>query len=166
MKKPAKRKRIGTSTVGKPPLPSEASSFPSRHNKKKTSKWWTYYEDTSDPDVAKCLYCGALIGCKGSNGTTPLKNHVERCKKLPANIDRKQALIEFDPKTRVNDDGTTEVVNVPKLWQFDQVATRKGLARMIVVDELPFIFVEKEGFHSFCKLMNPAFDIPSCSTIR
>ena len=34
-------------------------------------------------------------------------------------------------------------------WRFDQEATRKTLACMIVTDELPFKFVESKGFRKF-----------------
>lgn len=115
--------------------------------------------------MAKCIYCSALIGCASKQGTTPLKNHVERCKSYPPNIDRKQKMIDFESKTIVKEDGSTEIVNAPKLWQFDHDHTRYALARMIIVDELPFMFVEHEGFRYFCKSMNPAFSIPSRSTV-
>ncbi|KAL8140058.1 hypothetical protein V2J09_006079 [Rumex salicifolius] len=47
-------------------------------------------------DHAKCKYCSTLIGCLPKNGTTCLKNHVQRCKKFPANLDRTQKMIELD----------------------------------------------------------------------
>lgn len=32
---------------------------------------------------------------------------------------------------------------------------------MLIVDELPFSFVEQEGFRAFCKVINPHFILPS-----
>ncbi|WOH15062.1 hypothetical protein DCAR_0934596 [Daucus carota subsp. sativus] len=32
---------------------------------------------------------------------------------------------------------------------------------MLIMDELPFMFVEREGFRLFCKAMHPEFLIPS-----
>ena len=34
---------------------------------------------------------------------------------------------------------------------------RKMLAKMIIVDELAFRFVEREGFHAFCDALQPKF---------
>ena len=56
-------------------------------------------------------------------------------------------------------------VDVPMLWEFEQEIARRALARMIIVDELPFMFVEREGFRSFCNALNPRFVVPSRPTI-
>ncbi|KAL4281244.1 hypothetical protein GQ457_03G011920 [Hibiscus cannabinus] len=115
--------------------------------KKKRLKWWAHFTDNEeDPTFASCKYCRQLIGCSTKNGTTPLANHISRCKKYPPNLDKKQKLIDFESRTLINEDGTTETVSVPKLWKFDQDFCRKKLAKMIIVDELPFAFVEREGF--------------------
>jgi len=42
---------------------------------------------------------------------------------------------------------------------------RKALEKMIILDELPFNFVENQGFKSFCQVMQPRFDVPSRLTI-
>uniref|UniRef100_A0A9I9EK68 HAT C-terminal dimerisation domain-containing protein n=1 Tax=Cucumis melo TaxID=3656 RepID=A0A9I9EK68_CUCME len=44
---------------------------------------------------------------------------------------------------------------------FTQENCRKMLARMVILDELSFKFVESEGFHQFCRALNPKFVIPS-----
>ena len=49
--------------------------------------------------------------------------------------------------------------------EFDQDDCRKFLCRMIIIDELPFRFVEKEGFKLFMKVAQPCFHIPSCTTV-
>lgn len=41
----------------------------------------------------------------------------------------------------------------------------KALARMVIVGELPFIYVKREGFRDFCKTMHPDFVVPSRYTI-
>uniref|UniRef100_A0A9I9EIR0 HAT C-terminal dimerisation domain-containing protein n=1 Tax=Cucumis melo TaxID=3656 RepID=A0A9I9EIR0_CUCME len=48
---------------------------------------------------------------------------------------------------------------------FTQENCRKMLARMVILDELPFKFVESEGFHQFCRALNPKFVIPSRVTV-
>ncbi|GMI66222.1 hypothetical protein HRI_000291500 [Hibiscus trionum] len=88
--------------------------------KKKKSKWWTHYSDTGDSTFASYKYCKTLIGCETKNSTTPLANHIKRCKKYPPNLDKRQKLIDFKIETLVNEDGIVETVNAPKLWEFDQ----------------------------------------------
>jgi hypothetical protein len=46
-------------------------------------------------------------------------------------------------------------------WRFDQNASRQALASMIILDELPFFFVEGEGFKKFVAISCPRFHIPS-----
>uniref|UniRef100_A0A9I9EA04 Zinc finger BED domain-containing protein RICESLEEPER 2-like n=1 Tax=Cucumis melo TaxID=3656 RepID=A0A9I9EA04_CUCME len=48
---------------------------------------------------------------------------------------------------------------------FTQENCRKMLARMVILDEFPFKFVESEGFHQFCRALNPKFVIPSRVTV-
>ena len=93
-----------------------------------------------------------------------MKNHVIGCKQNPENIDKKQKLIDLESKTRISEDGSTETTTVPRLWEFNPEVIRRALARMLIVDELPFSFVEREGFRYFCKVMNAHFNVPSCST--
>jgi hypothetical protein len=42
---------------------------------------------------------------------------------------------------------------------------KEALARMIIVYELPFKFVEGEGFHDFMKKVESRFQIPSRYTV-
>ncbi|KAG5548554.1 hypothetical protein RHGRI_014043 [Rhododendron griersonianum] len=51
------------------------------------------------------------------------------------------------------------------IWKFDQVACRNALAKMIIIDELPFKFVDHEGFSEFCTVMQPYFNVISRFTV-
>ena len=42
---------------------------------------------------------------------------------------------------------------------------RQALVKMVIIDELPFNFVEGKGFRLFSRTMQPRFDIPSRFTI-
>ena len=148
-----------TKTI-RPPQPSVSGS-----RTRRTSKYWSHFHRTTDPGVVKCKYCGKLIRASSRNGTSALKNHLDRCKKYPANLDKMQKLIDFDTKTIVNEDGSVQTVSIPKCWHFDHDLSRKAIARMVIVDELPFIHVEREGFREFCKTMHPDFVVPSRYTI-
>uniref|UniRef100_A0A3Q7HN75 Uncharacterized protein n=1 Tax=Solanum lycopersicum TaxID=4081 RepID=A0A3Q7HN75_SOLLC len=50
-------------------------------------------------------------------------------------------------------------------WKFEQEVCRRALVEMIILDELPFSFVEKEGFKKFMSKVQPLFLIPSRRTI-
>ena len=86
---------------------------------------------------------------------------------LLANIDLKHKKLDLHTETIVMQDGVTETVSAPSVRQFDQDSIRKALAGMLILDELPFKFMEREGFRFFCKAMNPHFIIPSrFTTVR
>ncbi|GKA32858.1 zinc finger BED domain-containing protein RICESLEEPER 2-like protein [Tanacetum coccineum] len=50
-------------------------------------------------------------------------------------------------------------------WKFDQQTVRRSLAYMLVVDELPFKFVEGKGFKHFLNATQPLFHTPSRITM-
>ena len=52
---------------------------------------------------------------------------------------------------------------IPRRWSQD--ACRKALVKMVIIDELPFSFVENKGFRHFCGVSIPRFDVPSRRTI-
>ncbi|CAO2830618.1 unnamed protein product [Amaranthus hypochondriacus] len=138
----------------------------SKGKRKKPSTAWDHFSEIpGDSNYAKCLYCNAKISCSAANGTNAMKRHTMRCKKTPFFIDKRQTILDFESKTRVNTDGTVETVSVPKLWRFNQDEIRKAIAEMIIIDELPFSFVEREGFSKLCKVAIPDFILVSCATI-
>ncbi|KAL4367731.1 hypothetical protein GQ457_05G022200 [Hibiscus cannabinus] len=127
---------------------SNSSISNAKGERKKMSYVWDHFKEISDSnneaksekDVVECNYCGKCIAYKPSYGTSGMKNHIARC-------------------------GTSKIVQVPTCWQFDQDNCRKALARMLIVDELSFVFVEHEGFRYFCKQLCPKFVPPSCKTV-
>ncbi|KAF7815256.1 zinc finger BED domain-containing protein RICESLEEPER 2-like [Senna tora] len=52
-----------------------------------------------------------------------------------------------------------------KIDTFDQHECRMTLAQMIIVDELPFRFVENEGFRLYSNKLQPKFVVPSRTTV-
>ena len=60
---------------------------------------------------------------------------------------------------------SSDNVGVIGSWSFDQEAIRNALANMVIVDELPFKFVEVEGFKQFISVACPRFKIPSRITV-
>ncbi|KAL4279280.1 hypothetical protein GQ457_03G012660 [Hibiscus cannabinus] len=152
---------------------SNSSISNAKGERKKMSYVWDNFKEISysnneaksEKDVVECNYCGKCIAYKPSYGTSGMKNHIARCKRFPANLNRKQKLVDFESKTITSPGGTSKIVQVPTCWQFDQDNCRKALARMLIVDELPFVFVEHEGFRYFCKQLCPKFVSPSRKTV-
>ena len=48
---------------------------------------------------------------------------------------------------------------------YSEERIRLVLARMIIIDELPFKFVERQGFQKFMEIVEPRFLIPHHTTI-
>ena len=55
--------------------------------------------------------------------------------------------------------------NVLVVANYSEEMIRLALARMIIIDELPFKFVEWQGFQEFMKIVEPWFPIPHRTTI-
>ena len=83
-----------------------------------------------------------------------MKYHMNLCNQNPNNINSAQAQLVLQSK---GVEGEGNITN----WRFDQEAIRKSLACMIVIDELPFKFVESKGFRKFMSVACPKLHIPS-----
>ena len=89
-----------------------------------------------------------------------MKYHIGSCKKNPSNVvDTSQGQLVLPRKGVEGGEGNLST------WRFDQEACRKGLTQMIVIDELPFKFVESKGFKKFIFVACPTFYIPSRTTM-
>jgi hypothetical protein len=94
-----------------------------------------------------------------------LWGHVRNCKKnlKNKNNDKSQPTIAYHyKKTAVEGENDTKEIEV---HQFSIKKIRLALARMIIVDELPFRFVEHEGFNYYMNVVEPRFPIPSRVTV-
>ena len=106
------------------------------------------------------VLCKSYAASTSSNGTSSMNTHLRTCPKFPRDtVDKGQNLINFLPSSTGAKEG------VISTWKFDQAQSRKALAKMIIVDELPFSFVEKEGFKNFMRVTMPQFHIPSRRTV-
>ncbi|XP_070049406.1 uncharacterized protein [Nicotiana tomentosiformis] len=75
-------------------------------------------------------------------------------------VAKSQSKLAFQPVLMGN---KGDIAVVP--WKFDQEQCRKALCRMVIIDELPFSFVEKEGYMNFMKVAQYFFRIPSRRTV-
>ncbi|XP_042396475.1 zinc finger BED domain-containing protein RICESLEEPER 2-like [Zingiber officinale] len=112
--------------------------------KPRSEVWDHFIKFTNDASEikAKCKYCDKKKFCDPyRNGTTSLRSHITSCKKHPDVVETIQAQLSLQSSR----EGEVSLTS----WKFDQDASRKALARMIIMDELPFKFVEREGFKTF-----------------
>ncbi|XP_019173583.1 PREDICTED: zinc finger BED domain-containing protein RICESLEEPER 2-like [Ipomoea nil] len=85
------------------------------------------------------------------------------CLKNPHSKDTRQSLLTFQAIT--NSDVSPGTVGELGTWVFNQEAIRRALVEMIIIDELPFRFLEGPGFRKFILVVCPRFKIPSRWTI-
>ncbi|XP_022874249.1 zinc finger BED domain-containing protein RICESLEEPER 4-like [Olea europaea var. sylvestris] len=149
-----------------PSLPPRA---PSTLGKRKSSRLASYVWDhftllgsRDDPDVrCKCNYCEVDYACGTKKcGTSTLSNHLtNQCKKYPGRlVDKKQKILSFETK---KEGSGSNLVAVGQSKEECRVAC----AKMVVLDELPFRFVEGRGFRFFCSVACPQFRAPSRRTL-
>ncbi|KAL0003920.1 hypothetical protein SO802_011481 [Lithocarpus litseifolius] len=86
--------------------------------------------------------------------------HMKVCKKWPFPRDDKQKPLSFQEK-REGKSGS----NVLVVANYSEERIRLALTRMIIIDELPFKFVERQGFQEFMEIVEPRFPIPHHTTI-
>ncbi|KAJ9543902.1 hypothetical protein OSB04_023609 [Centaurea solstitialis] len=127
---------------------------------------WDHFEKIFNDDGiiirGKCLYCMKEYKAESKkHGTATLKNHMEACLKNPHAMEMKQKMLAF--KSGKSDSGSGGALTS---WVFNQEVVRKALAKIIIIDELSFRFVEGRGFKQFMESSCPRFKIPSRWTVN
>jgi hypothetical protein len=158
--------------LDEPTLPTESQPIPSntKQFKEPTSKVWEHFtklgRGNPEEPKATCNYCKKPYKCHSrKNGTSTLWGHVRNCKKNPKNKnnDKRQPTIAYHyKKAAVEGENDTKEIEV---HQFSIKKIRLALAKMIIVDELPFRFVKHEGFNYYMNVVEPRFPIPSRVTV-
>ncbi|XP_042436796.1 zinc finger BED domain-containing protein RICESLEEPER 2-like isoform X2 [Zingiber officinale] len=134
-----------------------------RRATRKRSKVWDHFDSFTNEkgeNKSTCRYCGKeYFSSTRIHGTSALLGHLKVCASYPQNKPSNQTQLAFQTGD-VNE-------NKPNLiaWKFDQQAIRKALCHMIIVDELAFKFVERQGFKHFINVCQPSFQIPSRITV-
>ena len=135
---------------------------------KRSGVWlhFTEYLDEEGYRRCKCNYCGQSYACASKScGTSTLWAHVRGCKANPSNNSSSQTQLILQTNNDDEDNATQESKDSLVPWKFEQKYARKALAEMIIIDELPFSFVEGMGFRKYMKVCQSAHVIPSRSTI-
>ncbi|GKC29417.1 zinc finger BED domain-containing protein RICESLEEPER 2-like protein [Tanacetum coccineum] len=91
------------------------------------------------------------------HGTSTLRGHLKICDKFPGNM--------LDGQTQLSIQKGDSDDRKMIAWKFDQQSIRRSLAYMLIVDELPFRFVEGKGFKHFLNATQPLFHTPSRITM-
>ncbi|XP_019153680.1 PREDICTED: zinc finger BED domain-containing protein RICESLEEPER 2-like [Ipomoea nil] len=149
-------------------LPTAAVPAKKRKVVESRSRVWDHFvkiTDSSNVTVeAKCIYCAKVYQCQSKkHGTTSLRNHMVSCMKNPHSKDTRQSLLTF--QAVATSDASEPTVGELGTWVFNQETIRRALVEMIIIDELPFIFVEGQGFRRFIAVACPRFKILSRWTI-
>ncbi|CAH1421845.1 unnamed protein product [Lactuca virosa] len=114
------------------------------------------YKDEKGVQRCKSKHCdGGNYKCEsGGYGTKNLGYHLTKCKAYLAKLSggQKQLAFQYGDENKL------------LTWKFGQNESRKALAHMLVVDELPFSFVEGVGFRYYNIVTQPLFKVPCRST--
>ena len=157
-----------------PPLPPTAPSVPSsategthegsqsrkRKEPSNKSKMWQYFtrcklpDGQIDPKYCTCNYCHERVLClTEKNGTSSMLYHSKRCEKHPCYQKSK----ESDPtQTRLSRDNVSGGTGYRR-WNKKRCDDK--CIEMIIKDELPFRFVEREGFRALCNELEPQWTV-------
>uniref|UniRef100_A0A803MP14 Uncharacterized protein n=1 Tax=Chenopodium quinoa TaxID=63459 RepID=A0A803MP14_CHEQI len=149
---------------------TEGRQYLVRKRKRKAPYWEYYIEYVDDGKLrVECKFCLANFAADGNlNGSKNIKNHSEKCLVNPVNKKKgkgTQAELFFGQGEgdKDNEEGETKLKYGSGTVSLKEV--RDALTYMIIVDELPFRFVEKAGFKYLMGVACPRFNIPSRTTI-
>ncbi|XP_013594980.1 PREDICTED: zinc finger BED domain-containing protein RICESLEEPER 2-like [Brassica oleracea var. oleracea] len=127
-------------------------SATSQNKKKNTStrsKVWNHYTRFKENmNKCTCNYCGRVMCCATSNGTTCLKKHLGICKENQAWL-QTQTQTQHTLNAESEDDG-----GQLKLARVSNEVVREATNEMLVIAELPLSFVDGLGWRHFCNKVN------------
>jgi hypothetical protein len=164
---------VGSSSIVSTQNPS--STLPQKPKKcEQTSMVWEHFtkvenRDPEDPK-SKCNYCNKLFSCHTKRlGTSSMLSHLKNsCKKYPSRFDKSdktQSKLSFEVKKGEQmavGEGSIENLVITK---YNAATIKTAISKMIIVDELPFRFVDGEGFQEFMNTIEPRFKIQSRVTV-
>ncbi|KAK3028423.1 hypothetical protein RJ639_039633 [Escallonia herrerae] len=141
--------------------PIDLESGPDELNKDnlKSAVWMHFERKKNGGDVtATCIHCQKTLGAKPKNGTTHLRTHLDRCKRLRQPDVRQKLLTGIMGKANTK----PELGN----YTFDQEFARKELGSMIILHEYPLSIVDHVGFRRYSSALQPLFKVPTRNTIK
>ncbi|KAK0595199.1 hypothetical protein LWI29_004436 [Acer saccharum] len=153
---------VGSGSLEVAPLKGNVKPLALGGKGRQTSDSWNHFTKYQDDGRmrARCKYCPKNYACDSNiNGTTNMNKHLQKCKNYRAKVasaDPKQkCLVKQAPITSYTTSSREGCGSSIGLGIFNKEDTRKALVEMLIVDELPFRFVEKRGFRKFCRVGMP-----------
>ncbi|KAL6603882.1 hypothetical protein ACP70R_044243 [Stipagrostis hirtigluma subsp. patula] len=117
-----------------------------RRGSRASSEVWDHFtpHESEDGPIAICNYCDQVY--ISAHGTSTLRNHLMNlCKLSPFWDPEKRRKLTFGIEEK----------------HFSVENCRTALAKMIILDEMPFNVVEGEGFRNYSNTLEPRFEVPS-----
>jgi len=149
IQEPSQRKRHGKQVV---------------RNYSQRAECWKHFDEIKENGkrvAGKCKYCNAVYKADpNKNGTKNLNKHFLRCPQNPENQSKQtqtQLIFEKDE----NNEGEARL----KSWVLNPLEARASIGKMIIMDELPFRFVENAGFRQMMSICCPTINMPSRITV-
>ncbi|CAN6861184.1 unnamed protein product [Brassica oleracea] len=139
-----------------PPVPPK----PKRKLPTRSPAWEVFTKLEDDKSKCSCNYCGKTYSCPSTSGTSTMMSHMKKCIDY---LDWLESVSQQHLSSGGNNVHGGKSVGMTK--PFDHVVCKRATVKMIIMDELPFSFVENEGFRQFCETVIPWFSIPSRRTI-
>ncbi|XP_059658578.1 zinc finger BED domain-containing protein RICESLEEPER 1-like [Cornus florida] len=132
-----------------------------KKKKVRRSPVWEHFIEMIEKEGggARCKYCNVKYQWVSGNGTSTMGRHITRCKMYPYNKYKKQKILSFQSTTEDSCDNNLGV------WKSDQELGKEAVAKMIIMDGLPFNFVERERFQNLLNVLQPRFKIMSRTTV-
>ncbi|XP_026428967.1 zinc finger BED domain-containing protein RICESLEEPER 1-like [Papaver somniferum] len=166
---PVKKTKVTVSKSPYMPPPKAAVSKAAKKNlvpsptrkHKRTSKYWAEFQEVliKGKTHGECKHCKRNIGAESKNGTSSLRKHLNSCMAYKG---AQQQINQMFLKASETQDGSVAAYN----FKFNQEATRDCIARMIILHELPFSFVEYIGFRRVLTSLQPNIKLVKRNTTK
>lgn len=129
--------------------------------RKRTSKYWAEFQEVliKGKTHGECKHCKRNIGAESKNGTSSLRKHLNSCMAYKG---AQQQINQMFLKASETQDGSVAAYN----FKFNQEVTRDCIARMIILHELPFSFVEYIGFRRVLTSLQPNIKLVKRNTTK
>ncbi|KAK3021166.1 hypothetical protein RJ639_045878 [Escallonia herrerae] len=130
------------------------------NNENLKSSVWAHFERKKNGGnvTATCSHCRKTLGANPKNGTTHLRMHLDRCKRLRQPDVRQKLLAGIMSKANAK----PELGN----YSFDQDFAKRELGTMIILHEYSLSIVDHVGFRRYSSALQPLFKIPTRNSVK
>ncbi|WZZ16186.1 hypothetical protein YC2023_109275 [Brassica napus] len=127
-----------------------AAAVKKKKNTSTRSTVWNHYTRLKDNrNKCSCNYCGRVMRCATSNGTSCLKKHLGICKEHQTWV-QSQSQTQHTLNAESDDEDGVQL----KLARVSNEVVREATNEMLVISELPLSFVDGLGWKHFCNKVN------------